>query len=64
MAPALCLSVCVVNIGCHVVYIVNAPRFVNRHGEERYGGWGVYRYEEGGYVVLECSSCGYVLMVV
>ena len=72
VAPALCLSVCVVNKRCQVsikrwlLYIVTAPRFVNRHGEKgtRGGGGGLYRYEEGGYVVLECSSCGYVLMVV
>ena len=44
MAPALCLSVCVIKVGCHIsvviVYIVYVPRIVNRHGAKGTGGVG------------------------
>ena len=53
MAPALCFSVCVVNIGCHVSV---KHWLLHGGGGGGGGGEGVYRYEEGeeeGYVVLE-----------
>ena len=73
MAPALCLSVhvvkvechvCVVKVGCCIYSLFGSRVQATLHQELSIGmgwkGYGLYRYEEGVIILLHVHGYGYV----